>query len=203
MKLDIKKFRPCSDGHDYYKTFKTFEEFWQNCHRGDWMLWLAKKLEIDIRPLTLAKAKCAETVIHLMKDERSKNAIKVAIAFGEGKATIDELGEARRDAADAADAAADAAAYAAAAAAAADAAADAADAAAAAADAADAAAADAADAAADAAYADAYAAYADAADAAAAAAAYAARKENWKKTADICREVLTDAVYKRVNEMER
>ena len=85
---------------------KPIEQVVAECHRGDWLIWLAKKCGVELQPLTLAKAHCANTVRHLMTDERSVKAVDVAIAFGEGRATRDEL-----DAA--ADAAADAACYAA------------------------------------------------------------------------------------------
>jgi hypothetical protein len=206
----------CKEAREWAKD-KTAQECWEQCHRGDWLLWWAKKEGVGLRELTLAKGRCAETVIHLMKDQRSKKAVQAAIDYGNGLITDDQLRTAYADAAAAyaaaayaADAADAAAAYAA------DAYADdAADAYAAAAYAADAYAADAAAAyaaaAADAyaayaaAAADAYAAYAaDAADAYAAAAddAYAAaayadaayadarmkaREENQKKTADIVR----------------
>jgi hypothetical protein len=78
------------------------EEVVSTCHRGDWLLWLAQKVDVDFQLFTLAKGHCANTVRHLMTDERSINAVDVAIAFGEGKATREEL-----------DAAAAAAAYAA------------------------------------------------------------------------------------------
>jgi hypothetical protein len=148
------------------------EEVVATCHRGDWLLWLAKKVDVDLRLRTLAKGHCANTVRHLMKDERSINAVDVAIAFGEGKATREEL--------DAAAAAAYAAAFAAAAyayAAAADAAAAASRAAAAAADAADADDAD------------------DDADAAATAAL------NRQQTADICREYIGESLIQKVNQL--
>ncbi len=102
---------------------KTIEEVVATCHRGDWLLWLAKKCDIGLQPLTLAKGHCANTVRQLMKDERSIRAVDVAIAFGEGKATREELDAAYSAAAAAAWAAAYAAANAAAAAADADAAA--------------------------------------------------------------------------------
>ena len=97
---------------------KTAEQIINECHRGDWLLWLAQKVYLDFRLLTLAKGKCANTVRHLMKDERSIKAVDTAIAFGEGKATRDELYATTDDAAYAAAYAADAAyaAYAAAAA---------------------------------------------------------------------------------------
>ena len=167
MKFEIEKFNACKESIVFRKNYPDFKTAWENCPRGDWMLWIAKKLNVDLLKLTTAKALCANTVRNLMRDERSTKAIDVAILFGQGKASREEL--------DAAYAAAYAAAYTAAAAA--DAAADAADAAAAAADAADAAAADAAADAADAAAADAAAADADADAAAADAAAADAYKE--------------------------
>lgn len=85
MKTEIDKFNPCRDGVDFRKRFKTFEEAWNACERGDWMLWIAAKLEVDIRILTLAKGLCANTVKHLMKDKRSTAAVDAAIAFGSGE----------------------------------------------------------------------------------------------------------------------
>ena len=152
----LKKLSACEDAREWVTTQKNYKEAWQNCERGDWMLWLAKKLKVDDRKLTLAKFKCANQVRHLMKDQRSIAALDAAEKYGNGEISRDEL-----------NAAAYAAAYAAYAA-----------------DAAYAAAAAAADAAA------AYAAYADAAYYA----ADAARKESLKKSADFCREILTEEV---------
>ncbi len=172
----------------------TIEQVVASVERGDWLLWLAKKIDIPKRPLTLAKARCAKTVIHLMKDERSINAVNLAEEYGlSDEVSEDDL----RKAADAANAAADAA-YAAADAAAYAAADAAADAAYAAADAAAYAAYAAADADADAAYA--------AADAAAYAAAYAAAdadalSKNQLQTAEICRELIGEMIIERVNEL--
>jgi len=152
----------CSEARQWAVN-KTAKQVIKTCHRGDWMLWLYKKLQPnDLQNLTLAKGYCAKTVIHLMKDERSINAVNAAIAFGNGEISRTELNAAADAAADAAyaDAAADAA-YADAAAAAYAAAAYAAAA---------------------------YAAYA--ADAAAAAYAAYARTNNQKDTADICRQYL-------------
>jgi hypothetical protein len=174
----------CEDARTWAAD-KSWKEIFDTCHRGDWLLWLFKKVNPnDLQKLTLAKGHCANTVRHLMKDERSTKAVDAAIAFGEGLITREEL--------KAAYAAAD---YAAAAYAAADAYAAAADAYAAAAADADAyAAAAAADA--YAAAADAYAAAADAYAAAAAAAAYAAaRTKNQQATADICRKYLPIEIW--------
>ena len=167
----------CSDARRWAAD-KTIEQIVAECHRGDWMLWLGKRIDIDNRPLTLAKGLCANTVRHLMKDERSVKAVDTVIAYGNGLATDEELAAAAAAAAAVADAyAAAAAAYAAAYAAAAAAAyaADAAYAAAAAAAAADAAADD-----------DAYA---------------AACQKNRMHTSDICREVLGQLIINKVNQL--
>ena len=158
---------------------KSWQEVYNTCHRGDWLLWLYRSSKCyDLQKITLAKGLCANTVRYLMKDERSLKAVDAAIAFGKGEISEDNL----NTAAAAAYAAVYAAAYAATAAyAAASAATYAASAAA---------------------YADASATYAAAAasataasaaafaDASATAAAASARKENEQKTADIVREVL-------------
>ena len=194
----LQSLNACKEGIDYIGD-QSAKEAWDNCERGDWMLWIAQRQKIDLKILTLAKVRCVSLVKHLMKDERSLNALEVAERFANGKATREELDAAAADAAPAVAAAA--AAYAADAADADAVAADAAAVAAAAAAAADAVAADAADA--DAA---AYAADADAAAYAAAvavdavAAAYAATAYadayaaayaiSLKKCADICRETI-------------
>ena len=84
---------------------KNIEDAVKEVERGDWLLWLAKKIDIPIKPLTLAKARCAKTVIHLMKDQRSIDAVNLAEKYG----LTDEISD--DDLKNAADAAADAAAY--------------------------------------------------------------------------------------------
>lgn len=90
----------CPDAQEWAEG-KTIEECVEQCHRGDWLLWLAERIGVDRRKLILAKAHCANTVRHLMKDKRSKKAVDIAIAYGEGKATKDELMLAARHADDA------------------------------------------------------------------------------------------------------
>ena len=177
MKELLIKLNACNEAREWASN-KSIDEIWATCHRGDWMLWLARKLNIDKRVLTLAKGHCANTVRHLMKDERSIAAVDMAIKYGEGNATDSEL-------AAAADAAYDATA-----------------------DAYDAAADDAyaADYAAAAAAAYATAAYAAAAAYAADAAAYAAaaRKQSQQATAEICRKYIPlDLILSGIKSQEK
>lgn len=98
MKFDLSQFRPCFEAAEYYATKDSFEQAWNDCHRGDWMLWIAARLGVDLQVLTLAKGKCAETVIHLMRDERSKKAVEAAIKFGNGEISREDLNAAYADA---------------------------------------------------------------------------------------------------------
>ena len=179
----LKRFALCSEAKEWMKSQKNATEAWNNCERGDWMLWIAKKLNVDDRKLTMAKAMCAKQVEYLMKDQRSKDALQACIDYFNGLISREQLNAA------AATAYATAASYAAAAA-----------------TAYAATAASYATAYATAAAATAYATAASyAADAAAAYAddanAYATRTNSLKQSADICREYLTEEVmakYRRL-----
>ncbi len=175
IEKQLEKLNACRPARKWAKG-KSWQEIYNTCHRGDWLLWLYAMTREDnedtLRLLTLAKARCAATVKHLMKDERSIKALEVAEAYGLGKVSREELDAAATDSR---------AAYAAAAGVAADAAAAAADA--------DATVAYVADAAANAADA-AYIAAREAAATDSRAAANAAYAKNQQETADIVRKTI-------------
>jgi hypothetical protein len=112
LQTKLKELDAC-DGPDgaieWAKDYDTLQQAWDNCQRGDWMLWLINKMEWsnakDLRLMTVAFAR---QVQHLMKDQRSINALDVAEKYANEEATVDEL-RAARDAAWAACAAAEAA----------------------------------------------------------------------------------------------
>lgn len=52
----------CSEALNARKEM-TVEDAMLKAERGDWILWLASRLKLDHRKITLAKAKCAQTVI--------------------------------------------------------------------------------------------------------------------------------------------
>jgi len=86
----IKKFNPCQSAIDWLED-RTVEEMVKDCHRGDWLIWLASKTKIDLKTLTLARVKCVRTVQHLMTDKRSLDALDIAEKFANGDASKDEL----------------------------------------------------------------------------------------------------------------
>ena len=112
--IEINKYHPCGDAMKFRLQYPDFQSAWDNCPRGDWMLWIAQKVGVDLQTLTLAKALCANTVRGLITSKVSIKAIDIALLFGHDKATRTELAAAADAAADAAAYAADAAAYAAA-----------------------------------------------------------------------------------------
>jgi len=189
----LKELNACNNAIEWADN-KSIEEIVKTCHRGDWLLWLAEKVNVPLQELILAKGYCAKTVIYLMKDDRSKDAVKFAILFGNGKITKKKLNTIAVAATAAAD---DAYAAYAAAAAAADAAYVAAYAAAAAATAADASHA----AYAAAAYVAATAAADDDATTIAYVAATAAKKDNQSKTANLCRKYIGQLIINNVSNL--
>src|SRR3990167_1859375 len=71
---------------------KSWLEIYSTCNRVDWLLWLfARTNSESLKELALAKGHCANTVRYLMLDKRSVRAVDIAIAFGEGNATLKEL----------------------------------------------------------------------------------------------------------------
>ena len=93
MKELLLKLKACKEAIKWAGD-KTAEEVIATCHRGDWLLWLANKLKVDDRPLALAKGHCANTVRHLMKDNKSIKAVDAAIAYGNGEISKEELKDA-------------------------------------------------------------------------------------------------------------
>tara|TARA_R110000851_G_scaffold31767_1_gene85570 strand:+ start:194 stop:760 length:567 start_codon:yes stop_codon:yes gene_type:complete len=91
MEYEIEKYGVCEGAIEFRRKFNSFEEFWESCHRGDWMLEISYKVGVDKRKFMLAKALCAKTVIHLMKDESSIKAFDIAERYGNCLATDEEF----------------------------------------------------------------------------------------------------------------
>ena len=71
---------------------KTWDDIFFNCPKGEWLLWLFQKTNPeDIKLLTLAKGRCANTMRYFMLHERTRQAIDIAIKFGTGKTSLNEL----------------------------------------------------------------------------------------------------------------
>ena len=88
----------CGPAKEWAKN-KTIEEIVDQCHKGDWLLCLAFKMNLNFKLLILAIAKCVKTVDYLMKDQRSIDALNLTERFGLGdKVSLDDLKSAAKNA---------------------------------------------------------------------------------------------------------
>ena len=112
MKTLLTKLNACKEAIDWVGN-KTIEQAWNECQRGDWLLWLAAKLDIDRKILVYAACQCARTALQYVPtgEKRPLIAIETAERWCRGEATLDEVKIAARAAAASAN---DGAAYAAA-----------------------------------------------------------------------------------------
>jgi len=95
LKLKLIELRACSEAIEWVRT-KTLKTAWKTCKNGSWMLWLSFKMKdqlgwSDIKEITLAKVKCARLVQHLMKDQRSLDALDIAERWAKNEAIDEEL----------------------------------------------------------------------------------------------------------------
>ena len=75
LKQFLKDHNACPEGY-YFAKDLTLEQFLNTCNRGDWILWLFKKMQpLKDREIVLAGGHCVNTVRHLMKDECSTKAV--------------------------------------------------------------------------------------------------------------------------------
>ena len=119
----LKQLNACEEALIWVSQQKNAQQAWDDCERGDWMLWLLGKLsgkpESKKRKiLVLITCECARLSLHLVPEEedRPRIAIETAEKWAKGDATIEQVKTAVNAAANAANAAAAYAAYAAAAA---------------------------------------------------------------------------------------
>jgi hypothetical protein len=76
-----------------YKQNGNAKELWNYCERGDWMLWVAVKLEVDKKHVVKAACECAKISLHLVPEgeERPRKAIETALAWTEGNASLEDV----------------------------------------------------------------------------------------------------------------
>jgi len=96
--LKIKKLGACEEAVLDAHNYKTSQELWDDCERGDWMLWLIGKLsgepENDKRKkLVLTTCECARLALPFAgkNKEVAKKAIETAEKWAKNKATIKEV----------------------------------------------------------------------------------------------------------------
>src|ERR1017187_6915941 len=66
---------------------------WNECDRGDWLLWYCTKIDVERRLLVIAACKCARLALpHVKAGElRPLHAIEIAESWARGEASIMEV----------------------------------------------------------------------------------------------------------------
>ena len=105
----LKAIGACKEAVLWAKDYKTLRSAWEACERVDWMLWLCAKMEgkkgwSTRQQIVLVACDCAELVLPIYEkkypdDKRVRNCIEVTRKWANGKATIEEVRQARRAAA--------------------------------------------------------------------------------------------------------
>src|SRR3990172_1665376 len=101
----LRRLEACPEAVDWVGD-RAPETAWQECLRGDWLLWYASQLAVDRRQLVRAACACARLVLHLVREgeERPRLAIDAAGRWADDPTEENRM--AARDAGDAADTAA-------------------------------------------------------------------------------------------------
>jgi hypothetical protein len=104
---NLKKLRPCPEALNWVLEQNDPQQAWDDCERGDWMLWLLGKIAKGLtsksrKQLVLIACECARLKLkHVPEGEaRPRIAIETAEAWTRGEATLAQV----RTAVDAADA---------------------------------------------------------------------------------------------------
>jgi hypothetical protein len=107
----IEELGACEEAVKVANEYKTSQELWNDCDRGDWMLWLIGKLSGESgddkrRQLVLVACQCARLSLKYVKEGELRPLIAIEIAEQwarcENNVSIEDV----KNAADAADAAA-------------------------------------------------------------------------------------------------
>ncbi len=70
----LKKLSACRGAVEWAEQFNTIQEVWDNCERGDWMLWLlgeqsGKPESKSRKKLVLTACKCARLALKYVSKE--------------------------------------------------------------------------------------------------------------------------------------
>lgn len=101
----LEKLSACNEAVVWARTQPSFAKAWKACERGDWMLWLigqyARAPESPERKQLVATAvACACLALSTFEerypnDKRVRNCLDIVEAWTQGKATIEEVRQAR------------------------------------------------------------------------------------------------------------
>lgn len=83
----------CPEAREWCRTQPDYPTAWETCPRGDWLLWLAERSDVNRRLLVLAACDCARLSLRYVPagETRPLRAIEAAEAWTRGEATLEEV----------------------------------------------------------------------------------------------------------------
>ena len=77
---ELEKLGACSEAIKAAKKYTTSQKLWDDCGRGDWMLWLIARTQHDRKQLVLAACACARLSLKYVPagEDRPRIAIETA-----------------------------------------------------------------------------------------------------------------------------
>jgi len=88
----LKRLGACEKAVTWYEG-RDSAQAWAECGRGDWMLWVADKLNVDCKLIVAATCDCVEpSLVHVPDNEGGpRNAIETGRAWVRGDATLEDV----------------------------------------------------------------------------------------------------------------
>ena len=95
MRATLEKLDACEEAIEWAGD-KSPKKVWDTCERGDWMLWLACRLDVDRKLLVKAACACARQALVRVPagEKRPRIAIETAEQWTEDMATLREVSRA-------------------------------------------------------------------------------------------------------------
>ncbi len=92
----LRRLGCCQDACDWAANYVDPVFAWRYCDRGDWLLWLAMRLDVNRADVVLAASACARLAWPHMKNERSRSAVEIVEqwALGNPQPSIQEVKDA-------------------------------------------------------------------------------------------------------------
>jgi len=107
FKQELIERKACKEAIDWVED-RTIEQAWNDCHHGDWMLWLLEEMKgekgwPDEKQNTLLGCWCARRALKYIQEEETRplKAIETKEKWAKGEITREEMNAARAAASDA------------------------------------------------------------------------------------------------------
>jgi hypothetical protein len=93
MNETLRSLRACDSAIAWAQTQPDAATAWSSCERGDWLLWLAKRVGVDRARLVQAACACARQALQYIPagEDRPRLAIETAEAWARGGAALADV----------------------------------------------------------------------------------------------------------------